>query len=66
MRNNLIEFRHKLGLTQEEFGNMFKQSRGQWCNIEVGRKKGSAEMWLELGNKFDLTVKELKKLMEVA
>lgn len=66
MRNNLVGFRHKLGLTQEEMGGLFNLNRQQWCNIELGTRKGSAVMWVNLGIKFNLTLKELKKLMEVS
>ena len=66
MRNNLKEFRLKLGLSQEEMGAMFNLNRQQWCNIELGRRRGSGEFWLSLQKKFDLNNEETLKLMEVS
>lgn len=66
MRNNLKEFRIKLGLSQEEIGTMFNLSRQQWCNVEAGRRKGSGEFWLSLQKKFNLNNEETLKLMEVS
>lgn len=66
MRNNLIKFRHKLGLTQREMGAMFGKNKGYWCFLENAQRKGDPEMWIDLGIKFNLTAKELKKLMEVS
>lgn len=66
MRNNLIEFRTKLGMTQTEMGELFKLSRGQWSNIENGRRNGSTKLWLEFQKKFKLDADQTLKLMEVA
>ncbi len=67
MRNNLIEFRHKIGLTQEEMASLINQkSRQQWCNIEAGKRNLTAEEIVEIGIKFNLSPKELKRLMEVS
>lgn len=66
MRNNLREFRTKLGLTQEEIGGMFNLNRQQWCNIESGKRKGSGSFWLCLQKKFNLSNEETLKLMEVS
>ena len=66
MRNNLKEFRRKLGLSQEEMGAMFNLTRQQWCNIESGQRKGSGEFWVRLQKKFGLTADETLKLMEVS
>lgn len=65
MRHNLIDFRNKLGLTQHQMGSLFGVSKEHWCNIEHGRLTGKAEVWIELGLRFNLSLKELKKLMEV-
>ncbi len=65
MRNNIVEFRKKIGLTQEEMGALVDKSRNYWCLIETGRIKGEPEMWLDLQIKFNLTAEETKKLMEV-
>lgn len=65
MRSNLIEFRKKLGLTQEEFGLLFHKSKQYIWFVEKGKRQGSAEMWMLLAIKFDLSLEELKKLMEV-
>ncbi len=65
MRNKLVEFRQKLGLTQEEIGALVGKSRVYWCLIETGRMKGSPEFWINLQIKFNLTAKETIKLMEV-
>lgn len=65
MRSNLKEFRKKLGLTQEEMGLLVnKRTKGQWCNIEAGKRNFSAEDIVELGIKFNLSAKELKRMME--
>lgn len=66
MRNNLKEFRLKLGLSQEEIGAMFNLSRQQWSNMEAGRRRGSGEFWLSLQKKFSLSNEETLKLMEVS
>lgn len=65
MRNNLIEFRHKLGFTQTEMGALFNKKKGYWCFLESGTRKGDPELWVELGIKFNLTAAQLKELMEV-
>lgn len=66
MRNNLVELRHNLGLTQEEMAKLVNCTRGQWCNIEKARRQGSADMWLLLGTKLNLTLEEIQKLKEVS
>ena len=66
MRNNLKAFRLKLGLSQEEIGAMFNLNRQQWCNIELAKRKGSGEFWLNLQKKFSLSNEETLKLMEVS
>lgn len=66
MRNNLKEFRIKLGLSQEEIGAMFNLNRQQFCNIENGKRKGSGVFWLNLQKKFNLNNEETLKLMEVS
>lgn len=65
MRNNLINFRKTLGLTQSEFGDLFGLSKNQVCWVETNRTKGMPEFWIELGIKFNLTTPQLKELMEV-
>ena len=53
MRNNLIELRHKIGLTQEEMARLINQkSRQQWCNIESGKRNLTAEEIVEIGIKY--------------
>lgn len=67
MRNNLIKLRHDLGLTQEEMAKLLNQkNRQRWCNIELGRRKLTAEEIVELGIKFNLSPEEQKKLLEVS
>ena len=66
MRNNLIEFRKKVGLTQEEMGSLVKCSRYQYCNVEAAKREGSPDMWLDIGILFNLSVQQLKKLREVS
>lgn len=66
MRNNLIEFRHKLGFTQQQMGALVGKKRGYWCFLESGQRKGDPEMWVNLAIKFNLTAIQLKELMEVA
>lgn len=66
MRSNLKAFREKLGFTQAEIGAMFKMNRQQWCNIEQGRRIGSAIFWLKLQQRFKLSNSETLKLMEVS
>lgn len=67
MRNNLIELRHKIGLTQEEMARLINQkSRQQWCNIESGKRNLTAEEIVEIGIKFNLSLVELKQLLEVS
>lgn len=66
MRENLINFRKKLGLTQNEMAKMFNLTKGTWCNIEKGRNTGKAKMWIDLADKFKLSNEETKKLMEVS
>ena len=65
MRNDLIKFRKALGLNQGDFGMLFGLSKNQVCWIETNRVKGKPEFWIELGIKFDLTLAQLKELMEV-
>lgn len=66
MRSNLIALRKELGLTQKEFGLLFKKSSQHISNIENNRENGSTDMWLDIGLKFNLSVKQVKKLMEVS
>lgn len=66
MRSNLTEFRLKLGLTQEEFAGLFNTDRQYQNNVEKGRRKGSADYWLGIMGKFNLTYLELIKLKEVS
>lgn len=65
MRNNLIDFRKKLGMTQDEFGEMFNLNKQQVSFIENGKRKGSPEFWLEVQKKFNLTNSETIELMVV-
>lgn len=65
MRSNLTAFRKMLGLTINETAKMVGLSTSNWCNIEKGRCKGTADMWINLGIKFGLSLEELKDLMEV-
>ena len=66
MRSNLIEFRFQLGLTQTEFAGLFNKDRQYQNNIEKGRRKGSADYWLGIMAKFNLTLEAIKKLKEVS
>lgn len=66
MRNNLIKLRVDLGLTQQEMGSLVGYTRGQWCNVEKAKRKGSADMWFALGTKLGLTLEQIKKLKEVS
>lgn len=66
MRSNLVAFRKELGLTQEEMADMFSRSKQYWCNLEKGREKGNADLWLDIGVKFNLTAKQVQKLREIA
>ena len=66
MRNKLIEFRKKIGLSQTEMGEIFFKSRSQWGNIENGKRKGDPEMWIDIGIKFELTFEQVKSLMEIS
>lgn len=65
MRNNLIEFRWQLGLTQAEFAELFNKDRQYQNNIEKGRRKGSADYWIKIQKKFNLTNEKTLNLMEV-
>lgn len=65
MRNDLIEFRKQLGLTQEEFALLFNKDRQYQNNIEKGRRKGSADYWLGIMEKFNLTFEKINSLREV-
>ena len=65
-RENLIEFRKKIGMTQKEMGALFKLTESQWSRVESNDRKGNAELWLSLQKKFNLTVDETLKLMEVS
>ncbi|MBP3920805.1 MAG: helix-turn-helix transcriptional regulator [Bacilli bacterium] len=65
MRSDLIEFRHRLGLTQEEFAKLFKKNKQYQNNVEKGKRKGSAEYWLLIQKKFKLTNETTLDLMEV-
>ena len=65
-RNNLIEFRQKLGLTQTEMGALFNKKKGYWCFLELGKRDGDPDLWLDIGIKFNLTFQQVKKLREVS
>lgn len=64
MRKELKIFRIRHNLTQGQLGNMFGITRQQYCLIETGRRKGSADFWLSLQKEFDLTNEETQELME--
>lgn len=66
IRRNLIEFREKIGMTQKEMAALFGLSHCQWSCIETNDRKGNAVFWLSLQKKFNLTVDETLKLMEVS
>ena len=65
MRNNLINFRHELGLSQTDLGGLFGLKKQQISKIENGRQEGSADFWLDMQEKFCLTNEATKKLKEV-
>ena len=65
MRSELTAFRKMIGLTISEMAKMVGLSTSNWCNIEKGRANGNADMWINLGVKFGLSLEELKNLMEV-
>ncbi len=65
MRSSLTAFRKMVGLTQGEMAEMVGLAKSTWCNIERGRCNGTAEMWINLGIKFGLSLEGLKTLMEV-
>lgn len=59
------QLREKLGFTQEEFGELFNLSRQQYNSIEKGNRKGSAEFWLSVQKRFNLTNEETLHYMEL-
>ena len=65
MRSDLTAFRKMIGLTQDEMAHIAGLAKSTWCNIEKGRCNGTAEMWINLGVKFGLSLETLKRLMEV-
>jgi DNA-binding XRE family transcriptional regulator len=65
MLNNLINFRKKLGFTQEEMAKVIKKTRQHYCNIEKGRIKGTADTWFAIQKKFNLSNEETLNLREV-
>lgn len=65
MRNNLINFRKRLGMNQEEFGSLVNLTKQKISNLETGRKQGTGEEWIKIQLFFNLTPTETLKLMEV-
>jgi DNA-binding XRE family transcriptional regulator len=65
MRSNLVKLRKDVGLNQDEMSKIAGVSRSQYCNIEAGNRNGSADAWLKIGLKFNLTIQQLEKLKEV-
>lgn len=65
MRSNLIKLRKDVGLNQDEMSKIAEVSRAQYCNMEAGKRNGSADAWLKIGLKFNLTIQQLEKLKEV-
>jgi DNA-binding XRE family transcriptional regulator len=66
MRSNLIKLRNVVGLNQEEMSKIAGVSRSQYCNMEAGKRHGSADAWLKIGIQFNLTLQQLEKLKEVS
>lgn len=66
MLNNLIEFREKVGFTQAEMAVVIGTTRQNYCNIEKGRVKGTADAWIAIQKKFNLSVEQIERLREVA
>ena len=66
MRSNLIEFRNQLGFTQTEFAELFSVDKQYQSNVEKGKRKGSADYWLRIMEKFNLTCEKINKLREVS
>ena len=66
MSNNLIKFRQQLGFTQVEFAEILNVDRQYQQNVEKGRRKGSADYWLRIMEKFKLTCENINKLREVS
>lgn len=66
MRSNFVVFIKELGLTQNEFGLIFNKSKQHINNIAHNRSDGSIDLWLDIGIKFNLSVKQLKELREVS
>lgn len=66
MRNNLIEFRKKIGLSQAELGSLVDKKKQYVWFVEQGKRRGSADFWLSIQRIFKLSFEELDKLMEVS
>ena len=66
MRNNLIEFRKKIGMSQEELGSLANKKKQYVWFVEQGKRKGSVDFWLSIQKKFKLSFEEIDKLMEVS
>ena len=66
MRNNLIEFRKKIGLSQTELGALVDKKKQYVWFVEQGKRKGSADFWLSIQRTFKLSFEEIDKLMEVS
>lgn len=66
MRNNLIEFRKKIGLSQEELGDLVNKKKQYVWFVEHGKRQGSADFWLSIQRIFKLSFEEIDKLMEVS
>ena len=65
MRNNLINFRKKLGMNQEEFGSLLNLTKQKVSNLETNRKQGTGEEWIKIQILFNLTPEQTLNLMEV-
>lgn len=65
MRNNLREFREKLGYTQQDFAEIIGRSRQHYCNLERGNTRGSADVWFAIQRRFNLNLEQIENLREV-
>ena len=65
MRTELKRLRVTNFLTQEQMAEKCGTSRNNYGFIEKGKRKGSAEFWLNLQKEFGLSVEQVEELRKV-
>lgn len=63
-RQNLLEFRKKRDMTQQEFADVMGVERTRYQNIEAGNREGTMEFWQKLQAAFSVPDEELWHLTQ--